>query len=130
HEESLQRLGVDRVDIVYLHDPEASGRPVAEAVDEGLTALAALRDEGLVTAVGVGTADLDVIDRAVRTGLVDLVMLAGRYTLLEAPAARHVLPLCRERGVGVVNAAVFNSGLLAAPAPSADSHYSYGQVPP
>ena len=129
-EESLERLGLDRVDIVYLHDPEVSGHPVAEAVDSGLSALATLRDEGLVSAVGVGTADLDVIDRAVRTGLPDLVMLAGRYTLLEAPAAAHVVPLCRERGVGIVNAAVFNSGLLAAPVPSAESHYWYGQVPP
>ena len=129
-EESLERLGLDRVDIIYLHDPEVSDQPVAAAVDRGLDALAALRDEGLVTAIGVGTADLDVIDRAVRTGLVDLVMLAGRYTLLEAPAADHVVPLCRERGVGIVNAAVFNSGLLAAPTPRADSHYRYGDVPP
>ncbi len=129
-EESLARLGLDRVDIIYLHDPEVSDQPVAAAVDRGLDALAALRDEGLVTAIGVGTADLDVIDRAVRTGLVDLVMLAGRYTLLEAPAADHIVPLCRERGVGIVNAAVFNSGLLAAPTPRADSHYRYGDVPP
>ncbi len=129
-EESLERLGLDRVDILYLHDPEVSDWDVAEAVDSGVAALAALREEGLVRAVGVGTADLDVIDRAVRTDAIDLVMLAGQYTLLDSPARDHVLPLCREHGVGIVNAAVFSSGLLASPEPRPDSHYRYGQVPP
>lgn len=128
-EESLGRLGVDRVDILYLHDPEVSDRDVPAAVDDGVAALAALREEGMVRAVGVGTADLGVIDRAVRTGAIDLVMLSGQYTLLDAPARENVVPLCRERGVGIVNVAVFSSGLLASTEPRADSHYAYGQVP-
>jgi D-threo-aldose 1-dehydrogenase len=128
-EDSLVRLGLDSVDVVYLHDVERSGQDVAAAVDTGVAALARMRDEGLVRAVGVGTADLTAVERAVRTGAIDLVMLPGRYTLLEAPAQDVVLPLCEERGVGVVNVAVFNSGLLATPEPSQDSHYEYRQVP-
>ena len=129
-EGSLERLGLDRVDILYLHDPQSAGGDVDAAVDSGLDTLARLRAEGVVRAIGVGTEDLEVIERAVSSGLVDLVMLAGRYTLLEAPAREHVVPLCARRGTGIVNVAVFNSGLLASPEPRPDSHYRYGPVPP
>jgi D-threo-aldose 1-dehydrogenase len=128
-EDSLGRLGLDRVDVLYLHDPERSGQDLADVVDSGVATLARMREEGLVRAVGIGSADLGAVERAVRTDAVDLVMLAGRYTLLEAPAQDVVLPLCAERGVGVVNVAVFNSGLLAAPEPTPESHYAYGEVP-
>ena len=128
-EESLERLGLDHVDILYLHDPEVPGGDVDAAVDDGVAALAELREEGLVGRIGVGTASLNVIDRAVRTDAIDLVMLAGQYTLLDAPARDHLAPLCLERGVGIVNAAVYASGLLGSPRPREDSHYRYGQVP-
>lgn len=129
-EESLGRLGLDRVDVLYLHDVERCGQDVAEAIDSGVAALARMRDDGLVQAIGIGSSDLAAVERAVRTDAIDLVMLPGRYTLLEAPAKETVLPLCLERGVGVVNAAVFNSGLLATPEPSETSHYEYRQAPP
>ena len=129
-EESLVRLGLDRVDVLYLHDVERSGQDIASVIESGVAALARMRDEGLVRAIGVGTADLGAVERAVRTDAIDLVMLPGRYTLLEAPARDVVLPLCGERGVGVVNVAVFNSGLLATPEPSETSHYEYRKVPP
>jgi len=129
-EESLVRLGLDSVDVLYLHDVERSGGEVAETVDRGVAALARLRDEGVVRAIGIGSSDLGAVERAVRTDAIDLVMLPGRYTLLEAPAQEVVLPLCLERGVGIVNVAVFNSGLLATPEPSAASHYEYREVPP
>ena len=129
-EESLGRLGLDRVDVLYLHDVERSDWELDEAIDSGVAALARLRDEGLVRAVGIGSSDLGAVERAVRTEAIDLVMLPGRYTLLEAPAQDVVLPLCEERRVGVVNVAVFNSGLLATPEPSEASHYEYRQVPP
>ena len=128
-EASLGRLGLDHVDVLYLHDVERSGQDIAEVVDSGVAALARLRTEGLVRAIGVGTADLGAIERAVRTGAIDLVMLPGRYTLLEAPA-KDVVALCEDRGVGIVNVAVFNSGLLATPEPSEASHYEYREVPP
>jgi D-threo-aldose 1-dehydrogenase len=129
-EDSLGRLGLDRVDVLYLHDVERSDWELDEAIDSGVAALARLRDEGLVRAVGIGSSDLGAVERAVRTEAIDLVMLPGRYTLLEAPAQDVVLPLCQERGVGVVNVAVFNSGLLATPEPSEASHYEYRQAPP
>jgi D-threo-aldose 1-dehydrogenase len=129
-EESLVRLGLDSVDVLYLHDVERSGRDLADVVDSGVAALAHLRDEGLIRAIGIGSADLGAVERAVRTDALDLVMLPGRYTLLEAPAKDVVLPLCRDRGVGIVNVAVFNSGLLATPEPSEASHYEYRDVPP
>ncbi|HEX5512284.1 MAG TPA: aldo/keto reductase [Actinomycetales bacterium] len=128
-EDSLDRLGLDSVDVLYLHDPEASGQDLDRVIDSGVSALAALRTEGLVRAIGVGTEDAAAIDRAVRSGELDLVMLAGRYTLLEAPALTNTVPVCGEYGVGIVNAAVFNSGLLATPEPTDDAHYRYGEVP-
>ncbi len=127
-EESLRRLGLDAVDVLYLHDVERSG-DARQAIDSGVAALARMRDEGLVRAIGIGSSDLGAIEHAVRTDAVDLVMLPGRYTLLEAPAQDVVLPLCEEKGVGIVNVAVFNSGLLATPEPSASSPYEYRQAP-
>jgi D-threo-aldose 1-dehydrogenase len=126
-EDSLVRLGLDRVDVLYLHDVERSG-DADQAVDCGVAALARLRDEGLVRAIGIGTKDLGAVERAVRTDALDLVMLPGRYTLLEAPA-KDVVGLCEERGVGIVNVAVFNSGLLATSEPGEDAHYEYQKVP-
>ncbi|WP_022893517.1 aldo/keto reductase [Agromyces subbeticus] len=127
-EDSLERLRLDRIDIAYLHDPDAYD--LDRGIDEGLPALAKLRDEGIVGAIGIGTNDADAAARAVHEGELDLVMIAGRYTLLEQPALAELLPLCEARGVGVVAAAVFNSGLLATDQPAANGRYNYGAVPP
>ncbi|MFF2275144.1 aldo/keto reductase [Agromyces sp. NPDC058126] len=127
-EESLERLGLDRVDIAYLHDPDVYD--LDRGIAEGLPALAKLRDEGVVGAIGIGTNSADAAARAVREGDLDLVMIAGRYTLLEQPALAELLPLCEERGVGVVAVGVFNSGLLATASPDAGARYDYTAVPP
>jgi D-threo-aldose 1-dehydrogenase len=128
---SLQRLGLDRVDIALLHDPdEQEAAAVGPAITSGLAALAALRAEGTVDMIGIGSKSTDALLAAVRTGLVDVVMVAGRYTLLEQPAAEQLLPECAERGITVLVAGVFNSGLLATPAPGPDARYEYGTVPP
>lgn len=126
-EDSLERMGLDRIDVLYLHDPD--DYDLDRGLREGLPALAALRDEGLVTEIGVGVNDASVAARAVREGDLDLVMIAGRYTLLEQPALDELFPVCDERGVRIVDAAVFNSGLLATAEPGADAHYNYGAVP-
>jgi D-threo-aldose 1-dehydrogenase len=126
-ESSLERLGLDRVDIVYLHDPDVYD--LDRGLAEGLPALESLRAEGLVDQIGIGTNSTEAAIRAVREGNLDLVMLAGRYTLLEQQAAIELLPLCFDRGVGLVDAAPFNSGLLATGEPSRGGHYNYTDAP-
>jgi D-threo-aldose 1-dehydrogenase len=125
-EESLERLGLSRVDVLYLHDPDEHDLDADLAT--GIPAVAALREEGLVTEVGIGSKSTDALLAAVRTGALDLAMVAGRYTLLEQPAQDDLIPACREAGVSIVAAAVFNSGLLSTPEPG--GRYEYGAVPP
>ena len=126
-EESLVRLGLDRVDVLYLHDPEEDD--LGPALASGVPALVALREEGLVRAVGVGSKSTAALLAAVRGGGLDLLMVAGRLTLVEQPVRDEVIPACRASGVRVVAAAVFNSGLLSAARPGAGARYEYGEVP-
>ncbi len=125
-EASLERLGLDRVDVLFLHDPDDHWQ---QAVDKGYPALAELRDQGVVRAIGVGMNQCEMPAQFVRQTDIDLVMLAGRYTLLDQGALDDLLPLCEERGVGVIAVGVFNSGLLAEPRPPADARYNYGPAP-
>jgi D-threo-aldose 1-dehydrogenase len=125
--ESLERLGLGRVDVVYLHDPD---RHVDEVLHTGFAALAELRAEGVVGAIGAGMNDATVLARLVRETDMDVVMLAGRYTLLEQESLDDLLPVCDERSVGVVAAGVFNSGLLGRPDPGLDAKYNYDAAPP
>lgn len=126
-DESLARLGLDAVDVAYLHDPEEYD--LGGALREGVPAVAALRDEGLVSAVGLGSKSVAALAAGARSGLLDQLMVPGRCTLLDHSAADDVLPECRARSIDVVAAAVFNSGLLATAIPSASAHYEYGAVP-
>ena len=125
-EESLERLGLARVDVLYLHDPDE--HDLAADLATGVPALAALRDEGLVRAVGIGSKSNEALLAAVRTEALDLAMIAGRYTLLEQPALDAVVPACRAAGPRIVAAAVFHSGLLATRRPA--GRYEYGDAPP
>ena len=125
-EESLARLGTDRIDIVYIHDPDDYW---TEAVEGAAPALSALRDEGVIGAWGAGMNQSGMLHRFVTETDIDVVMLAGRYTLLEQGAAQDLLPACLERGVGVVNVGVFNSGLLSKERPAADATYNYAPAP-
>lgn len=126
-DESRERLGIERIDILYLHDPEK--HDLALALAEAFPALARLRASGEVGSVGVGSMSSDALATSVRGADLDLAMVAGRYTLLEQPAAADALPACHDRGTGVVAASVFNSGLLASPEPSRDGRYEYGRMP-
>ncbi|WP_447948581.1 aldo/keto reductase [Microbacterium maritypicum] len=126
-DESRERLGIERIDLLYLHDPERHDLDLALA--EALPAMEGLRADGEVTAIGIGSMVSDALAAAVRSADLDLVMVAGRYTLLEQPAAVDVLPACRETGTGIVAASVFNSGLLASSEPRRDGRYEYGQLP-
>lgn len=127
-DESLERLGLDHVDTLYLHDPERGGH-LDDAIAEAYPAMAELRDAGRVEAVGIGSMVADALARSVREADLDMVMIAGRFTLLDDSAADEVLPACAERGTAVVAASVFNSGLLARAVPTRDARYEYGGVP-
>ena len=125
-EESLQRLGLDRVDIVYLHDPDDHER---EVLEHGYPALEELRGEGVVGAIGAGMNQAEMLARFARETDMDVLMLAGRYTLLEQGALDDLLPECERRGVAIVAAGVFNSGLLARDRPAAGAKYDYQDAP-
>ncbi len=125
-EDSLTRLGLDHVDVAYLHDPERCDLDAALA--SGLPALVRLREDGLVRSIGVGSMHVGALLAAARTGLVDELMVAGRHTLVDRSAERELLPLCSESGIEVVAAAVFNGGLLAEH-PTAQSSFDYDAVP-
>ncbi|MEO3773363.1 aldo/keto reductase [Micromonospora sp. B9E7] len=125
-EASLDRTGLDRVDVVYLHDPDDHWE---QAAREAVPALVELRDQGVVGAIGAGMNQSAMLARFVRETDVDVLMCAGRYTLLEQGAADDLLPVAESRGVGVVIAGVYNSGLLSRERPPADAVYNYQQAP-
>ena len=125
-EESLERLGMDAVDIVYLHDPDEYRR---EALDTAYPALEELRAQGVVSAIGAGMNQTAMLADFARHTDMDVLMLAGRYTLLEQSALDDLLPVCERRGIGIVAAGVFNSGLLARRAPADGAKYDYDDAP-
>jgi D-threo-aldose 1-dehydrogenase len=124
-EDSLRRLRLDRVDVALIHDPDDHQ---AEALDGAYPALARLRSDGAVGAIGVGVNSAPLAEWFVSRADLDCVLIAGRYTLLDDSAARSLLPLCRSRGVAVLAAGVFNSGVLADPADGA--RYDYAPAGP
>jgi D-threo-aldose 1-dehydrogenase len=124
---SLARLGVSRIDVLFLHDAEEH---FEAALRDGYPALAELRAQNLVGAIGAGMYDTTMLTRLVQETDTDVVMLSGRYTLLNQRALDDLLPACAERGVSVLAASVFNSGVLAAPRPEAGAHYDYEPASP
>lgn len=123
--ESLERSGLDSFDILFIHDPDDHWE---QAVGEAYPALARLRAQGAVKAIGVGMNQSAMLARFVAETDVDCVLVAGRYTLLDRDAELELLPLCVERGVGVIVGGVFNSGILARPDP--DARFDYAPAPP
>ncbi|MFC9258285.1 aldo/keto reductase [Streptomyces hydrogenans] len=126
-EGTLERTGLDRLDVVYLHDPDAHWK---QAADEAMPALADLRDQGVIGAVGAGMNQSAMLARFLRETPADVVMLAGRYTLLDQSALDDVLPAARELGRSVVAVGVFNSGLLSRDRPEEGLTYDYHVAPP
>ncbi|MEV6970291.1 aldo/keto reductase [Hamadaea sp. NPDC051192] len=119
-EDSLRRLGRDRVDVVHLHDPDDH---LEQAVAEAYPELVRLRDEGLITAIGAGANSVDVLAYLVERIDLDVVLMAGRYTLLDR-SGTDLLDRAADRGVAVVAAGVFNSGILADPRPGSTFDYA------
>lgn len=133
-EQSCARLGREQIDILYVHDlgrmvhGEAAETHMADFLRSGYRALLRLREEGRISAVGLGVNEVDVCLELLRHCDLDLILLAGRHTLLDRSAADRLLPLCQDRGVGVVVGGVFNSGILAT-GPVEGAHYDYEIAP-
>lgn len=128
--ESLGRLGLDRVDGIWVHDPEHLGdEHTAHHLATAIPACRELRDEGVVTRIGVGSCSVPALRAAVAHGGIDVVMLAGGFTLLTQPAYPELLDACRAAGVQVLATAPFNSGLLATHPPRPDGRFSYDTAP-
>lgn len=123
--DSRERLGLDHVDVVHLHDPEEHYQ---DAVGVAFETLAELKAAGQIRAVSVGTNRADFAARYARDAAFDSLMLAGRYTLLDQSGLAEALPECQQRGVSILAAGVFNSGILADP--RADSTFDYHPAPP
>jgi D-threo-aldose 1-dehydrogenase len=126
-DDSLSRLNLECVDIVLLHDPD---NHIEQAMEAAYPALERLRAEKLVQAIGVGTNRAEVAERFVRDTDIDVVLIAGRWTLLDQSAGVSLLPLCAERGVDVLVGGVLNSGILGDEHPDASSRYNYRPVQP
>lgn len=137
-DESRARLGIDRIDIVYVHDLDRATHGAAFAsrfrtlLDEGLPALAALVRNGAIAACGIGVNGVDICLDVLRHADLDVILLAGRYTLADQSALPALLPLCERRGVALVQGGPFNSGILATGAHPADGSiptFDYAPAP-
>lgn len=122
-DDSLTRLGLDRIDLVLVHDPDDFER---DALEGAFPALSELRDQGVITSFGAGMNQSAMLTRFVRETDSDVMMVAGRWTLLDQSAAADLLPVAAERDVSVLAAAIFNSGILATDAPGHGSLFDYG----
>lgn len=140
-EGSLKRLRTDRLDIVYIHDPDEADSTLPteqrggadhfdEVMDGIYRALHELRQEGVVKAIGVGLNGTEMLARFARAGDFDAFLLAGRYTLLEQQGLDDLFPACREKGISLVIGGVFNSGILATGASDAQATYNYAKADP
>lgn len=123
--ESLERLGLDRVDVLHIHDPDDHHD---EALAGAYRALDRLRAAGRIRAVGAGMNQTAMLARFAREARFDCFLLAGRFTLLDQSGLDELLPLCQRAGIAVIAGGAFNSGVLADPRPGA--HYNYRVAPP
>ncbi|MDR6869222.1 D-threo-aldose 1-dehydrogenase [Bosea sp. BE125] len=135
-EQSALRLGVDRIDIVLIHDvdvwthgTDAIEARFAQAMKGAYRALEGLRASGAVKAIGVGVNEAEMCERFARAGDFDTMLLAGRYSLLEQPGLASFMPLALEKGIGLMLGGVFNSGILAT-GPVTGAKYNYKPAPP
>jgi D-threo-aldose 1-dehydrogenase len=137
HAESLERLGVSRVEILLCHDigrlthGNSHATRVREFLEGGYRAMRELRDSGAVRAIGLGVNEWEICVELLGVCELDCILLAGRYTLLEQPALEHLLPLCAQRRVSIICGGPFNSGILALGSRAgASAHYDYAAPPP
>ena len=125
-EQSLDRLGVDYIDVAFVHDPDDYYH---DALEGAFPALEELRSQGVIRSYGAGMNQSRMLAEFVHATDSDIVMCAGRYSLLEQGALDDLMPAATEHGVSIVAAAVFNSGILARDRPSPEATYNYGPAP-
>jgi D-threo-aldose 1-dehydrogenase len=135
-DDSLQRLSLSRIDYVFIHDVardahgDAQPQRFREAMDGAVPALARLKSEGVIAGFGLGVNDWQVCVDALAVSDLDLLLLAGRYTLLDQTALPELLPLCVKRGTRVAIGGPYNSGILATGARPADGRAPYFNYAP
>jgi D-threo-aldose 1-dehydrogenase len=135
YEESLERLGIDRIDILYVHDigtlthGEEAGGHYRDLMTGGWRALDELRSSGAVRAIGLGVNENAICEQVLADADPNIFLLAGRYTLLDQSAAERLLPECEKRGVGIVLGGPYNSGILAT-GPIPNAQYDYEAAKP
>lgn len=133
---SLERLGVDSIDVIFIHDVDVFNHKTVVARDahvktilnSGIKALDKLRSEKVIKAYGAGVNEWEVCEILTRNSDVDIFLLAGRYTLLEQESLNSFLPLCEKRGIGIVLGGPYNSGILAT-GPKPGAWYNYDRAP-
>jgi len=135
-EQSLLRLGTDRIDILLLHDvdiwthgPDMVEQRFREAMEGAYRAVHELREQGVIKAIGVGLNECAITVRFAKEGDFDCVLLAGRYSLLHQDALDEFLPLAERKGIGVILGGIYNSGILATGA-TPDARFNYRPAPP
>lgn len=135
-EDSVQRLGLDRIDILYMHDigrvthGDANDELFKTAMSGGYKAMAELRSQGLVKAIGLGVNEYEVCEASLEHGDWDCFLLAGRYTLLEQESLHTFLPKCEQRNCSIIIGGAYNSGILATGTKKGGPlHYDYGEAP-
>lgn len=127
-EESMERLGLDFLPLVYLHDPENTTWELSMADDGPVTALLQAREEGLIGHLGISGGPVDLLARYVRTGFFEALITHNRFTLVDR-SADALLTLAANRGLGVINASPYGGGLLTR-WPVSPGWYAYDQAPP
>lgn len=133
-EQSLQRMMSDRIDVLLVHDIDtythgtAQSQRFKESIEGSFKALIKMRDEGTTSAIGVGVNETDVCYNVAKEVDIDILLLAGRYTLLEQESLDDLMPLCEERKISVILGGVFNSGILATGA-TLGAKFNYAKAP-
>lgn len=127
-EESRKRLGFDKIDIVYIHDPDVNDS-YKQALEEAFPALVELKRQGIIGAIGVGMNQAEMLSDFAKNADFDCFLLAGRYTLLDQIALKELLPLCQQKNISIIIGGAYNSGILATGAVEG-AHYNYAPAPP
>jgi len=125
-EDSLERLKLDRIDILHLHDPDNHPDHFQEAKDGAIKAMIKLKEEGLVTALGCGLNQNEMLVEFAKMGCFDCFLLAGRYTLLDQTSLDELIPICEKNNISLILGGVFNSGILINPSPQ--SYFDYTKL--